>query len=453
MNLSNLHNIYFIGIGGIGMSNLALYLDHMGKKVWGYDKTASPITKRLEDKGIDVYFNIDIERLKAQALDKTTTLIVYTPAIKREEHEELDYLMSNDYKVIKRAQLLAMVTDESICLAVAGTHGKTTTSAILAHILYDSGIKASGFLGGIAENYNTNLILNGSEYTVVEADEYDRSFLQLHPEYACITATDADHLDIYQTQEEFIEGFKQFAAQVKTQVFTHHNAPISGKTFGFETTDDYAALNISIKDGIYSFDVKTPNATCNNIRITLPGRHNIINTLAAISLADSIGVSMTQIKKALATFKGIARRFTYRIKTDERVLIDDYAHHPTELKALYNTVRALYPEDQISIYFQPHTYSRTKDFWDGFVAILSQFDNIYMLPIYAAREHPVEGITSQALAKDIKNIQQTTQLITPGQLLKTVAGDSNRIIVMAGAGDIGEMIIEVTEHLKPTRHA
>ena len=453
MNLSNLHNVYFIGIGGIGMSNLALYLNHLGKHVWGYDKTHSPITKRLEDKGIKIHYTIDLNQLKKQNLDKETTLIVYTPAIKREEHAELDYLLSNGYNVIKRAQLLGIVTHESICLAVAGTHGKTTTSALLGHILFESGVQASSFLGGIAENYNTNLILNGSQYTVVEADEYDRSFLQLHPDYACITATDADHLDIYHTEDEFIEGFKSFAKLVKKDVFVHENSVVSGITFGLEKTNDYAAINIKINDGIYHFDLKTPNAVYSNLAITLPGKHNIINALAAITLADSIGVSIQDIKKALASFKGIARRFSFRIKDKNKILIDDYAHHPTELTALYNTVRELYPNESISIYFQPHTYSRTKDFFDGFINILAHFDTVHVLPIYAAREHPIKGITSEHLVSEIKRLNANTSFVTPEDLFDTVKSDKNRIIVMAGAGDIGEMIMETTQRLKEEIHA
>ena len=453
MNLNNLHNVYFIGIGGIGMSNLALYLEHLGKHVWGYDKTHSPITKLLENKGINIHYTIDLERLKSQNPDKETTLIVYTPAVKREEHAELDYLLINGYKVIKRAQLLSIVTNESICLAVAGTHGKTTTSALLGHILYEADFEASSFLGGISENYNSNLILNGSKYTVVEADEYDRSFLQLHPDYACITATDADHLDIYITEEEFIEGFQTFASQVKKEVFVHENSAVTGKTFGLEKTNDYAAINIKINNGIYHFDLKTPNAVFRNLNITLPGKHNIINALAAITLANSIGVSIENITNALASFKGIARRFSFRIKDKNKVLIDDYAHHPTELTALYNTVRELYPGETISIYFQPHTYSRTKDFFEGFTKILARFDNVHVLPIYAAREHPIKGITSENLAQEINKINQHTNHVNPKELYDFVKNDKNRIIVMAGAGDIGEMITEITQKLKQETYA
>jgi UDP-N-acetylmuramate--alanine ligase len=425
----------------------------LDKKVWGYDKTPSPITEHLQNQDINVRFDINLERIKNEITDKTGTIIVYTPAVKPHEHEELDYFLQNNFQIVKRARLLAMVTENSICLAVAGTHGKTTTSAILGHILKVADFPATSFLGGIAENYHSNLILNGTKYTVVEADEYDRSFLQLDPDYACVTAMDPDHLDIYETEESFEEGFESFTQKVKNQVFVEENTTLLGLKFGFDNNTDYQAKNIRIIDGVYHFEVKTPQHVIQNLELSLPGKHNILNALAAIALAESIGVSVLKIKQAINTFSGVSRRFTYRIKTKESILIDDYAHHPTELQALYETIRALYPKEKVSIIFQPHTYSRTNDFMQGFVKTLSQFDEIFVLPIYAAREHPINGITSKKMVDNITLFNTNCSLLQPNNLLQTYSQIKNRIVLMVGAGDIGEMITELVTQLKSTSHA
>jgi len=448
LNLKQIHSVYFIGIGGIGMSNLARYMRHIGKNVMGYDKTPSSLTGALEQERIAVRFEIDLDWVLNQNFDNHHTLIVYTPAVKQHENEELDYFLNNNFKVVKRSELLGVITQNTICLAVAGTHGKTTTSCMLGHILKEAEIPATSFLGGISENYHTNLILGGDKYSVVEADEYDRSFLRLHPDYACITATDADHLDIYKNADDFQNTFQEFAALVRNKLFFKNGLEFKGATYGIEDGSDYQALNIRIINGAFVFDIKTPDNLFLNFRLHLPGRHNVLNCLAATALAHEIGVSGLQIAKAIESFKGVERRFSYRINNDKLVLIDDYAHHPTELNALYQAVTEMYPNEKITIFFQPHTFSRTRDFEEGFVNSLRQFDSVFLLPIYAAREHPIMGITSQFLVDAINQENTIAEMIEPSQLFEKIKAAKHRMVLMVGAGDIGEMIRKVTKQLE-----
>ncbi len=447
MNLNKINTVYFIGIGGIGMSNLVRYLHLIGKKVLGYDKTETPLTDALQSEGIFVRYTIDLNWVLQQNFDKDTTLIVFTPAVKQEEHKELDYFITNGFQVIKRSKLLGLVTKDTICLAVAGTHGKTTTSTLLGHILKDANVPATSFLGGISENYHTNLIVGGATYSVVEADEYDRSFLNLNPDYACITATDADHLDIYSDASDFEKTFKEFAALVSQKVIVRKGLHLKGQTFGIEEDSDYQAKNIRVINGAFVFDVKTPTAAIENVTLNMPGRHNVLNAMAALALADSIGVDLEKISNAIESFKGVERRFSYRIKSENKVLIDDYAHHPTELNALYNAVRELYPDEKLTIVFQPHTFTRTRDFFEGFKRSLAQFDEIYLLPIYAAREHPLDGITSENLANEIQKINSNAHFINNDLAIETIKKNNNKIILMVGAGNIGEMVTEVVNEL------
>ncbi len=447
MNLNKINTVYFIGIGGIGMSNLVRYLHLIGKKVLGYDKTETPLTDALQNEGIFVRFTIDLNWVLQQNFDKDTTLIVFTPAVKQEEHKELDYFITNGFQVIKRSKLLGLVTKDTICLAVAGTHGKTTTSTLLGHILKDANVPATSFLGGISENYHTNLIVGGTTYSVVEADEYDRSFLNLNPDYACITATDADHLDIYSDASDFENTFKEFAALVSQKVIVRKGLHLKGQTFGIDEHSDYQANNIRVINGAFVFDVKTPNAGIENVILNMPGRHNVLNAMAALALADSIGVDLAKISNAIESFKGVERRFSYRIKSENKVLIDDYAHHPTELNALYNAVRELYPDEKLTIVFQPHTYTRTRDFFEGFKHSLAQFDEIYLLPIYAAREHPLNGITSEILVNEIRKLNSNAHFIKNDLVIETIKKNKSKIILMVGAGDIGEMVTEAVNEL------
>ena len=444
MDLREIHNIYFIGIGGIGMSALARYFHVHNFHVSGYDKTASPITKSLENLGIPIHFNDSVDAIPKQIFNKEKTLIVFTPAVPK-EHRELNYFIDNKYTIYKRSQILGEITKKTFCFAVAGTHGKTTTSTILGHILKEAGVNATSFLGGIAENYNSNLILGGDKISVVEADEYDRSFLQLSPNIACITSMDADHLDIYGEADVLEQSFIDFSNQVSDTLFVRKGLPINGITYGIEENADYDVKNCNIKNGTYFFDVQTPSERIKNIQLNLSGKHNVLNTVAALAMANKYGVSLQTIAKALLTFKGIQRRFTYKIKTDNLVLIDDYAHHPTEINAVADAVKELYPNQKSLAVFQPHLFSRTRDFADDFANSLAKFDELILLDIYPAREEPIQGITSQWLLDkvDLKDKKVTSKEL----LIENILNSDATIIVMVGAGNIGEMVDEVKDNL------
>jgi UDP-N-acetylmuramate--alanine ligase len=437
LNLERIHNVYFIGIGGIGMSAVANYFKSNGKNVVGYDKVSTKITNALQQMRIDVHFEDSINLIPSEFKDNQQTIVVYTPAIPK-NNLELNYFLEHDFTVLKRSEILGEITKNTFCLAVAGTHGKTTTSTILGHILKESGVNATSFLGGISENYNSNLILGGDEISVVEADEFDRSFLKLSPNIACITSMDADHLDIYGGKAELEKSFKDFADKVSETLIVRKGLPLSGKTFGIEEDADYDAKNIKVQEGAYIFDVKTPTETIENIKINLPGKHNVLNAVAALAMANIFGVSLQVIAKALLTFKGIERRFSYKIKRDNLVLIDDYAHHPTEINAVVDSVREMYPTKKIAGIFQPHLYSRTRDFIDDFAASLSRFDELILLDIYPARELPIEGVTSSWLLDKI-NIDKK-QISSKENLVKNALNIESQVIVMIGAGDIGELV-------------
>ncbi len=444
MNLNSIHNVYFIGIGGIGMSAIARYFNATGKNVEGYDKVASEITSTLQNEGIKIHFEDDINLVSEKFKNKKETLVVYTPAIQK-NHSELLFFKINNYPILKRSEVLGEITKNSHCLAVAGTHGKTTTSAILGHILKEADVNATSFLGGISENYNSNLILGGNEITVVEADEFDRSFLKLSPNIACITSMDVDHLDIYEEASELENSFKEFASKVSDILIVKKGLPIKGLTYGIEEHADYNAVNLRIKEGSYVFDIQTPQEYVENIKITLPGKHNVLNAVAALAMANSCGIAIQVIAKALLTFKGIKRRFSYKINTENLVLIDDYAHHPTEINAIKNTVREMYPKKKILGVFQPHLYSRTRDFVDDFSESLSKFDELILLDIYPARELPIEGVNSKWLLNKIE--LENKQLSSKNNLVSNILKSDAQIIVMMGAGDIGELVGKVKENL------
>ena len=446
MKLNDIHKVYFIGAGGIGMSALAHYMIYLGKNVAGYDRTPTEITQGLSDMGMYIQFTDDLKLIPNLFLDKNTW-VVYTPAIKREENRILEYYLSNDYKVVKRAEYLALITKDTISLAVAGTHGKTSTTSLLGHILKVSNIPTTSFLGGIAANYNSNLIIGGNTYTVVEADEFDKSFLQLTPDYACITSIDADHLDIYGQAENLKSTFKEFATLAKKKLFVRKGIPINGITYGINEDADYNATNLRIENGVYIFDVNTLSDQIKDLKIQQPGKHNVLNTVAALAMANSIGVSLQDIAKALLSFKGVNRRFSYRIKTADLVMIDDYAHHPTEIDAMFKTVREIYPKDKVLVVFQPHLYSRTRDFEDDFVASLSQFDDIILLPIYPAREKKIAGVSSNVLVTKIKETNLNVKLVEKKHLIQKIKEVNNKIVLMLGAGDIGEMVKGVAASL------
>lgn len=438
MNLKKIQTIYFVGIGGIGMSAIARYFASNGKLVAGYDKTPSQITSILEELGVEIHFEDSLKNIPISFLDKDKTLVVYTPAIAK-NHTELNYFLNNNFKVLKRAEVLGKITESTFCLAVAGTHGKTTTSSILGHIMHQQ--KATSFLGGIAENYNSNLILGEDKVSVVEADEFDRSFLQLSPNIACITSMDADHLDIYGEAAVLEESFVEFANKVSGTLIIAKGLPLKGLTYAVNEAADYRAFNLKIESGKYIFDVQTPSESIKNIEFYLPGKHNVMNALAAFAMADVYGVPAKKIKLSLSTFKGVKRRFSYKIKTSDFVLIDDYAHHPTEINAVENSIREMYPKEKVLAVFQPHLFSRTRDFIDDFATALSKFDEILLLDIYPARELPIAGVSSEWLFHKIENKHK--KLVQKNNLIKDIKNSTAKVVVMLGAGDIGAMANEV----------
>lgn len=435
-------NVYFIGIGGIGMSALARYFLAHGKNIGGYDQTATKLTEELQNLGAFIHFEDVIEQIPESFRNANETLIVYSPAIPASHLILNDYRMRH-FKILKRADVLGKVTQNSFCLAVAGTHGKTTTSALLGHIMKTE--NATSFLGGIANNYQSNLILGKEDLTVVEADEFDRSFLKLSPNIACVTSMDADHLDIYGAPEALNDSFVAFANKVSSQLIVAKGLPLKGLTYAIDEVADYMGFNIKIDQGVYTFDVQTPTEIIKNIVFNLPGKHNVMNALAAIAMADVYGVSLAVIKVALQTFQGIQRRFSYKIKTANFVLIDDYAHHPTAINAIENSVREMYPSEKILAIFQPHLYSRTKDFMKEFANALSKFDEVFLFAIYPARELPISGVTSQALLDQMT--LKNKKIISKETLVNNIKNTSKKIVVMMGAGDIGILADEVKNNL------
>tara|TARA_B100000809_G_C15136292_1_gene530760 strand:+ start:11 stop:1366 length:1356 start_codon:yes stop_codon:yes gene_type:complete len=446
-SIKNTENFYFVGIGGIGMSALARYFNLQGKKVFGYDKTPSKITNTLISEGITIQYKDQVSLIPEVIQKNKNTLIVFTPAIPQ-NNKILTWLNSKEYNITKRSELLGEISKNSICLAVAGTHGKTTTSAILGHLLASCNMPVTAFLGGVTENYNSNLIYKGSEIMVVEADEFDRSFLHLKPNIACITSMDADHLDIYGTTSELENTFVEFSKLVpdSNNLLFKKGLPLEGKTVSATETADFEARNVRIEDGSYVFDLKTPSEEIKNLRFHLPGRHNMFNAVTALGMAILAGSPTDCLSKALQDFKGVKRRFSYKIKTENLVLIDDYAHHPTEIDALYQAVTEMYPQNKKLIVFQPHLFSRTKDFGNEFAKSLSRFDEVMLLEIYPAREEPIEGISSQWLLDKIENGNK--EIVTKEELSREVKKSNCKIKLMVGAGDIGIEVESVTKYLK-----
>jgi UDP-N-acetylmuramate--alanine ligase len=438
MNLNQIHNVFFIGIGGIGMSALARYFKNIGKEVSGYDKTATALTTELIESGINIHFEDRIDLIPS-SFNPSNTLVIVTPAVPK-AHLQWNYFLENNYQLKKRAEVLGIITKDTFCFAVAGTHGKTTTSSILGHILYECGVDVTAFIGGIVENYNSNLIGKGKTVTVVEADEFDRSFLHLHPNIACVTSMDADHLDIYGTSDAIEASFVEFANKVndKSKLFITTELALEGTTVAVNENAVYKAFNVRIDSGSYLFDIETPAGVLNDFRFGLPGRHNLMNALMAIAMAVNFGSPTDAIAAALASFKGVRRRFSYQIKTDDIVYIDDYAHHPTEINAVHQAVRELYPGKKVLAVFQPHLFSRTSDFSDDFAKSLSNFDEILLMDIYPARELPMEGITSEWLLSKIDNTNK--KLVSKENLIESILKSDAPVIVTLGAGDIGELV-------------
>ena len=444
MNLNQIHNVYFIGIGGIGMSALARYFQNIGKKVVGYDKTPTQLTDELTAIGLAIHFEDNVN-LIPEDFKTENTLVIVTPAVPV-SHLEWNYFKENGYTIKKRAEVLGIITKDTYCFAVAGTHGKTTTSSILGHILYESGVDVTAFLGGIVENYNSNLIGSGKTVTVVEADEFDRSFLHLHPNVSCVTSMDADHLDIYGDAASIEESFREFAAKTPAEnLYIIKGLELKGNTIGINDDSDFSAQNICIENGFYVFDVKTPTEVVKNVKFALPGHHNLTNALLAFAMAKSYGVSNEKICNALASFKGVRRRFSFQIREENLVYIDDYAHHPTEINAVHQAVRELYPNKKVIAVFQPHLFSRTKDFIDSFAESLAKFDEILLLEIYPARELPMEGVNSTWLLNKIDNPNK--KLVSKEELCRVFEKSDAEVFITIGAGDIGEMVKNIKKLL------
>lgn len=429
------------------MSALARYFSHLGKKVLGYDKTRSKITRALEGEGIVVQYDENIKNLKNALPGPEHCLVVYTPAVSQ-ENKWFAYFKEESFHLKKRSTVLGEVTKNKNLLAVAGTHGKTTTTAILTHLLKASGLKITAFLGGILENYHTNFLMDGEDAIVVEADEFDRSFLQLSPKMAAITSMDADHLDIYGESKNLQDSFREFARLVeKNNLFVHHQLPLEGKTFGLEDDSHFSAQNIQIKNGQYVFDLKTPAQYFQGLKFNLPGRHNLLNAVAALSVALTQNVQPEKLFSALESFQGVERRFSYRLRSENLVLIDDYAHHPTEINAVHQAVREMYPQHKILVVFQPHLYSRTRDFADDFAKSLENFDEVLLLDIYPAREKPIAGIDSEMLLGKMKK-SISARLIEKENISAEIKKSDASVIVVMGAGDIGEEVEKLAEMMK-----
>jgi UDP-N-acetylmuramate--alanine ligase len=441
---------YFIGVGGIGMSALARYLLSLGKKVSGYDRTRTQLTIELEEDGIEIHYeeNVDV-------IPKDVDVVVYTPAIPA-NHQELVYYREHNYKVVKRSDVLQWITESSFNICVGGTHGKTTITTMIAHILRDSGYGCNAFLGGIAANYGTNFWSSERNVCVVEADEYDRSFLKLVPDVAVITAMDPDHLDIYGTAEEVENAFVQFSRRIKEDGCLVNKYGLSRSNelnatrhyiYSFvESEADVYASNIKVENGSYKYNVKHKDWTVSDIVLHMGGLHNIENSVAAITVAKYLGIDNEKIKNAVASFKGVKRRFEYLLMNDEHVLIDDYAHHPEELKALISGVKSLFKDETCTMIFQPHLYSRTRDLADDFAESLDMADEVILLPIYPARELPIEGVSSEMVLNKMQLDKK--KVLSKEEMLSWVKTNQPKLLVMCGAGDIDTLVEPVKQLLQ-----
>jgi UDP-N-acetylmuramate--alanine ligase len=447
--LDTIKNIYFIGIGGIGMSALARYFIAKGCVVSGYDKTKTVLTEALSELGINIHYEDN-----TGLIDTKADVVVYTPAIPA-LHTELNYFRDNGYEVVKRSDILGWITEGTVNICVAGTHGKTTVSTMVAHLLRDSGYGCTAFLGGIAANYNTNFWSSDNDVVVVEADEYDRSFLKLNPSVAVITSMDADHLDIYKTAKAFEDAFISFSEKVKPGGLLLAKKGLAREA-SFDDTKlvtyslhgngaSIYAKDIKVVDGAYHFKVVGPNWQLEEMVLNMGGLHNIENALVAVAVAVHLGIEPHKIKAALANFAGVKRRFEYLIKTESQVLIDDYAHHPAELTALITGLRSLYPEQKLTLVFQPHLFSRTQDLCQGFADSLSAADQVVLLPIYPARELPITGVTSEMIIDKMTN--KNVVLLQKEDLSAWVKEQKPKLLVMAGAGDIDVLIKTIKTEL------
>jgi len=432
MNNKSTHSYYFIGIGGMGMSALARLCLIKGHRVFGYDETPSQIINDLISEGAQVIYDLSPEALPSEVLDKNIE-VVYTAAISR-DHPQLKYFFAQGNNVRKRSVFLAELTSKIKTLAISGTHGKTTTSAFLTHIFSETSQEFTSIMGGFFKNQKSNLIMEGSDFMIVEADEYDRSFLQLHPSIACITSMDVDHLDIYETNSSFSEAFIKFSSQVSQALVVAYGLPIKGITYGIDVPADYRVENIIKNKFGYNFNIITPLRTYENVYLNQLGLHNILNALCAIAMADQIGVFTENSIKALTTFPGVQRRMNL-MKYGDVIIIDDYAHHPREIENVLNTLKGFYPEHKNCVIFQPHLFSRTQDFMNEFALVLSEFDEVVLLDIYPARELPITGISAQILLDKLNHSNK--KLILKSAIKETIDNSNAELFAFLGAGDIG----------------
>lgn len=445
-----LESVYFLGIGGIGMSALARYYNSKQVKVSGYDKTPTPLTRLLEEEGIAVHFEDNVA-----LADKDAGFVVYTPAIPK-DHKELNFYKENGYELRKRSEVLGSITRDNFNICVAGTHGKTTTSTMIAHLLRDTGYGCNAFLGGIAANYNTNFWSSEKNVCVAEADEYDRSFLQLSPDVAIITAMDADHLDIYGDEKTMQDAFIQFTGKIKSgglliskKGIARAGEFIASNKLTYSATDTSADVhpeNIRVVNGSYVFDVQVRKRGIKDVVLNMGGMHNVENAIAAIAVAMHLDIEEEKIKKAVSNFEGVKRRFEYVVKTNDRVVIDDYAHHPEELRALIEGAKHLFPTKKCTVLFQPHLFSRTNDLADGFAEVLSLADETILLPIYPARELPMPGVTSALILDKMTNEKRSVK--EKEELLSWLKENDTALLIISGAGDIDAMVEPIKEIIK-----
>jgi UDP-N-acetylmuramate--alanine ligase len=460
MDIKNIKTAYFLGIGGIGMSAIARYFNHLGIKVMGYDKTPTALTNELAQEGIDIHFEENIEIAIKFKLSNENCLVVLTPAIPA-NHQEWAWFKNNGFTILKRSQVLGLISQNHQTIGVAGTHGKTTTSTLIAHILKQSSVDCSAFLGGISTNYNTNLLLANQSINqstkqpivVIEADEFDRSFLTLFPTIAIITSTDADHLDIYGEHNELKKSFLDYTNRlvsdgiliIKKELDLINDVSVNYMTYSIESEADIYAKNILINNGNYTFDLIFKGTEINNLQLGIPGLHNVENAVAASAACLMSGVTELELRNALLSFKGVKRRFEYIIKNDSQVYIDDYAHHPEELRAIISSVNNMFPTNEIVVAFQPHLFSRTRDFVDGFAESLSLATEVFLLDIYPARELPIEGITSKII---FDKITSKKHLVSRNELLESLKKNQPKVFLTLGAGDIDLLINPIKEILE-----
>jgi UDP-N-acetylmuramate--alanine ligase len=450
MKLENIHSVYFLGIGGIGMSALARWFKHNGKAVSGYDKTPTKLTEALESENIPVHFEDEVEAMSPGIrLTREGILVVYTPAIPK-NHKQWAWLKEQGYEIMKRSQVLGLITKNMNSIAVAGTHGKTTTTSMIVHLLKTAGVDCTGFLGGISANYNTNMVLNEGEeaVAVIEADEFDRSFLTLFPRTAVVTAIDADHLDIYGDKEALKESFSLFVSQIDKGGTLFAKEGVGSQIMAVDATFNHrgyalsnasiTAENLRIEEAAFVFDYKAGDALIENITLNVPGYHNVENMLAAISVTRSYVADDETIREGVRSYAGVKRRFEYIVKNDDIVYIDDYAHHPVEIDAFLRSVRDLYPTRKITAVFQPHLFSRTRDFAQEFSASLCLADELILLDIYPAREEPIPGITSAMLLEKVT--LEKKMVCSKENLTRQISEWSPQVVLTIGAGDIDQMI-------------